>query len=443
MSLVATDAEQCIIGACLLGEILDLGALRPEDFGIDAHRDAFAHVQRMWAEKRPLDVVLFDDTLPEDSAAKREGLAYWGQCAANSFPSLALSYVGRVRDAAMRRRMLALADSIAAAAHNRSGDLLEQINAAAEGVAELSGEQAPKGARRINEVLDSHLTVIGDRWDGVVHGVDTGFIDLDRFMRFRAGNVIVLAARPAMGKTSLAMQFATHLAQHGPVFVSSQEMSEGELADRLLASRGQVWLSKIIGGEMNGEDHDRFHFAVGSLRDLPLYIDDSAGQSLAAIRAKVRAIHRKQPVAGVVIDYLQLMSGKGENRNSEVEALSRGFKAMAKEFACPVILLSQLNRGVEQRPNKRPQLSDLRDSGAIEQDADIVLMLYRDDVYHQNSLDAGTAELLVRKNRQGQTGFVRLTWVGAMTTFENCDYHAAKSVEVPPRPFKHNGGFGD
>lgn len=439
MNLVNIEAEQAVIGACLLGEVLEIDALLPEHFAVDSHREAFAFIATEWAKNHPVDVLALDAGLPEGSPAKNEGLGYWGQCASSSVPSMAMRYAGIVRECAIRREMVAVSSRLAEMAQQH-GPVIEHINAASEAIANLASGQVKKSARLIREVLDSHLAVIGDRWDGVVHGADTGFADLDRFMRFRPGNVIVLAARPSMGKTSCAMQFATHLAHQGPVFVSSQEMAEGELADRLLSSQGRISLSSVIGGGMSSDEHDRFHVAVGSLMDLPLYIDDSAGQTLADIRAKARAIHRVRPLKGIVIDYLQLMSGKGENRNSEVEALSRGFKAMAKEFGCPVILLSQLNRGVEQRPNKRPVLSDLRDSGAIEQDADIVLMLYRDEVYNPDSEDKGTAELLIRKNRQGKTGFVRLTWIGEMTMFGNCDYTDARQREQLPQKRR---GFDD
>lgn len=439
MSLINTEAEQAVIGACLLGEVLEIDALAPDHFAIESHREAFAFIVAEWAKSRAVDVLSLDASLPDGTAAKAEGLGYWGQCASSALPSMAQRYAAIVRDCAIRRQMVAVADKLAGMAQDR-GPVIDHINEASEAIANLANGQVKKGARRISEVLDSHLAVIGDRWDGVVHGADTGFADLDQFMRFRAGNIIVLAARPSMGKTSCAMQFAMHLAQQGPVFVSSQEMAEGELADRLLASQGRIKLASVIGGSMTSDEHDRFHYAVNSVRDLPLYIDDSAGQTLADIRTKARAIHRNNPLKAIVVDYLQLMSGKGENRNTEVEALSRGFKAMAKEFCCPVILLSQLNRGVEQRPNKRPVLSDLRDSGAIEQDADIVLMLYRDEVYHPDSPDVGTAELLVRKNRQGKTGFVRLTWIGEMTMFADCAYSDSRATQGNSRP---RGGFCD
>ncbi len=441
MNLINHEAEQYVIGACLLGEILELDALRPEYFAVEAHREAYTLISSEWARGHGVDVLSLDSGLP-DGPAKEQGIGYWGACVASALPSMAGRYAAIVRDCAIRREMTSVAGRLADMAH-QVGPVVEHINEASEAIAKLAEGNVKTGAKRLKDIFDNHLAVIGDRWNGVVHGLDTGFVDLDRHIRFRAGNVIVLAARPAMGKTSAAMQFATHLAQHGPVFVSSQEMADGELADRLISSAGRVKLSSVIGGQMEQEEHDRFHYAVGKLKDLPLYIDDSAGQTLADIRSKARAIHRNKPLKAIVVDYLQLMSGKGENRNSEVEALSRGFKAMAKEFECPVILLSQLNRGVEQRPNKRPHLADLRDSGAIEQDADIVLMLYRDEVYNPDSPDKGTAELLIRKNRQGQTGFVRLTWIGEMTMFADCDYQEARAFNDPQLKPYAKRGFDD
>lgn len=428
-------AEQIVIGCCLQGQIIadKLDGLQPEHFAIESHREAFATILRTWGQGRPLDAVTLDDCLP-DGAAKREGYGYWAECADAGYSSALLpGHVSTVRSKAARRALVATADEIASLAHSE-GRVDELMASASALLASISAGETRRGPRLIADVLREHLPSVGERWEGRRDGLMTGFADLDRALGgLRPGNLALIAARPAMGKTSLAMQIAANVAADRAVVVFSQEMADTELADRLIALKGNVDLAKVIRGGMNEDEHSRFNVGVMSLRDMPLYVDDEPAQRISDIRAKTMKVRRQREIGLVVVDYLQLMTGDGANRNAEIEQISRGLKALAKELACPVIALSQLSRKCEERPNKRPMLSDLRDSGAIEQDADIVLMIYRDDVYNPSSPDAGTAEILIRKNRQGAVGEVRLAWRGEITAFANCAYQASRRAESAPQ----------
>ncbi|NMF98406.1 replicative DNA helicase [Aromatoleum toluolicum] len=442
MSLTSPAAEQTIIGCCLQGQILAdrVAGLLPEHFAVESHREAFSAILAAWHQGRPVDPVSLDDTLKgrSDSA----GLAYWVECAEHGY-SLAMlpAHVSTVRDKATRRALLAAADEIASLAHG-NGDIREHVASAAAAVSKLVDGTVTRGPRLIGDVLRDYMPEMGARWEGRNDGLMTGFADLDAKLRgLRAGNLVLIAARPAMGKTALAMQIAANVSHGGVVVAFSQEMAETELADRLLASAGHVALDRIIGGGMTSDDHDRFAGAVGRVQGMRLYIDDQPAQRISDIRAKTQSVRRKHPIALVVVDYLQLMAGDGANRNAEIEQISRGLKALAKELGCPVIALSQLSRKCEERPNKRPMLSDLRDSGAIEQDADIVMMIYRDEVYNPDSPDKGTAEVLIRKNRQGQIGDVRLTWLGEYTSFADCSYQGSREESQPMR--RRSRGFDE
>lgn len=435
MSLFSFAAEQTVIGCCLQGNILadELAGITPEHFAVEAHRLAFAVIRSEWDKGRPVDAVLLDDVL-NASVAQHEGLAYWVECADAGYSRAMLpAHVSTLRDKAARRALMAAADQIASLAQS-DGDVREHVATAAGIVSKMLDGTATRGPRLVADVLRDYLPEIGERWGGRRDGLMTGFADLDAKLRgLRPGNLVLIAARPAMGKTSLAMQIAAHAAESGVVVAFSQEMADTEIVDRLMSSIGNVPLSKIIDGQLSEFDHDRFANAVGKAKSLNLYIDDQPAQRITDIRAKAHSVRRRHAISLVVVDYLQLMTGDGSNRNAEIEQISRGLKALAKELACPVIALSQLSRECEKRPNKRPMLSDLRDSGAIEQDADIVMMIYRDEVYNPDSPDVGTAEVLIRKNRQGQTGDVRLAWRGEYTAFANCEYQESRQQQAAPR----------
>lgn len=435
MSLYSLAAEQIVIGCCLQGQVLSdaLAGITADHFAVESHRTAFAVIRSEWDKGRPVDPIRLDDLLTA-SDVHNDGIGYWFECAEAGYSVAMLpSHLATLRNKATRRQLLAAADQIAALAHDQ-GDIREHVASAAGIVSKMLDGTVTKGARLLADVLRDYLPEMGERWEGRKDGLMTGFRDLDAKLRgLRPGNLVLIAARPAMGKTSLAMQIGANVSEGGVVVAFSQEMADTELVDRLMASIGRIPLTSIIDGKLTRDDHDRFANAMRKAKELRLYIDDQPAQRISDIRAKVQAVRRKHAISLVVVDYLQLMTGDGSNRNSEIEQISRGLKALAKELGCPVIALSQLSRECEKRPNKRPMLADLRDSGAIEQDADIVMMIYRDEVYNPDSPDKGTAEVLIRKNRQGQTGDVRLTWLGEFTSFADCDYQQSRAQECAPR----------
>jgi replicative DNA helicase len=272
----------------------------------------------------------------------------------------------------------------------------------------------------------------------------TGFSALDAKLSggFRRGNLVIIAGRPGMGKTALAAGIAFNAASSNvPTLFLSMEMGDTELADRLIAIAGRVPLDDILAGNMSGDAGDRIMAGTARLHELPLLIDEQGGLTFFDIASKARSVKRQHGLGLLVIDYIQLASGEGDTRNSQIEGITRGLKALAKELQTPIVALSQLSRNCETRPNKRPMLSDLRESGAIEQDADAVLMRYREDYYHPDSPDAGTAEIIVAKNRQGATGMARLSYIANQTRFETLDLDWRPAAVDRPFAQKKRRGF--
>lgn len=445
--LYSPEAEQAIIGCCLRAEIIEdrVSGLLPEHFAEQAHAEAFRAILGLWRHGRPADILALDESLP-NGAAKSRGLGYWAECAQAGFSYAMLpQHVRIVRDKHARRELLALSNRIAGMVHERR-DTASCAAEAAALIAKLAdGQSGDTGPQHIADLMAEHLNHMAARWDGSLPGLSTGFLDLDKALGgggLRGGQLVYLAARPSMGKTSLAMQIANSIAQRddaaGVAVCFSQEMAAGELCDRLVSLNGRIELSKVIEGVqedgrgLSSEDHDRIHLAMTRVSQMRLYVDDTPGLRMSELRSRVMRVRRSHPVSVVVVDYLQLMSGEGDqrgaNRNSEIEQISRGLKGLAKELDCPVIALSQLSRECEKRPDKRPMMSDLRDSGSIEQDADIVAFIYRDEVYHPDTAFKGIAEILIRKNRQGKTGMVPLVWLGQFTMFADCaNYYEIRS----------------
>ena len=266
--------------------------------------------------------------------------------------------------------------------------------------------------------------------------IETGFREMDKFLcgGFSKQEMVVLASKTGIGKTAFALNVAAHIAKTKTVLFLSQEMSTGELIDRLFASLGQIPLSAVLSGRLTDEEYDGLTRATTAIEQLKLHIDDQGGLTLADVRSKARRVKQMHGLDVVFLDYLQLMTGSGANRNAEIEEISRGLKNLAKELNIVVVCLSQLNRAVEQRPNKMPVMSDLRDSGSIEQDANIIMFLHRDEVYDPDTPAAGFADLLIRKNRQGQTGNLTMKYIGEQTRF--CETTERKPEEVKTRKTK-------
>jgi len=330
------------------------------------------------------------------------------------------------------RRLLAAGDEIAAAALNPQGrdvkQLLDEAEAKIFEIAE-AGARSRQGFESIQPVLGRVVDRITELYDSNnpsdVTGLPTGFVDLDqKTSGLHPGDTVVVAGRPSMGKTAFALNIAEHVAIHIglPVAIFSMEMPAEQLALRFLSSYGRLDQHRVRTGKLNEDEWDRLTHALGPLHEAPIYIDDSGGLTAVDLRARARRLYRQCGKLGlVVIDYLQLMSAvrQGENRATEISEISRSIKALAKELAVPVIAISQLSRKPEERNDKRPLMSDLRESGAIEQDADLILMMYRDEYYNQDSKDKGIAEVNIGKQRNGPTGTIRLTFLGEYTRFEN------------------------
>jgi len=432
----SVEAEQSILGGLLLDNqaldrVSDLVA--EDDFYRFDHRLIWQHIARLINLPRPADVVtVFESLVAAGKADEVGGLAYLNALAHN-VPSAAniRHYAEIVRERAMLRRLIAVMDEIAASAFNPQGKEARQLLDEAESKVFQIAQEGARGAAGF-QGIQPLLAQVMDRLDELYHregnsditGIPTGFTDLDRMTSgLQAGDLIIVAGRPSMGKTSLAMNIGEHVAiREGlPVAVFSMEMGAVQLALRMLGSVGMIDQHRLR-TRLAENDWPRVTHAVQQMQAGQIYIDETPALSVMEVRARARRLARQcGKLSLIVIDYLQLMtgSGRGENRATEISEISRSLKSLAKELNCPLIALSQLNRSLEQRPNKRPVMSDLRESGAIEQDADLILFIYRDEVYHADSPDKGTAEIIIGKQRNGPIGTVRMTFQGACTRFVN------------------------
>ncbi|WP_371322654.1 replicative DNA helicase [Dechloromonas sp. ZY10] len=433
------EAEQSVLGGLMLDNqawdrISDL--LVDSDFYRDEHKRIFRQIRNLLESARPADVVTVAEALDAAGDAERTGgLAYLGELAANT-PSAAniKRYAEIVRERSVLRQLVATADEIAGDALNPLGrdaeTLLDEAERKIFAIAE-AGAGHNEGFVHINPLLTQVVEKIQELHDrdnpSDITGVPSGFIDLDqKTSGMQPGDLIIVAGRPSMGKTAFAINIAEYVAVETglPVGIFSMEMGGAQLAQRMLASIGRLNSQNLRTGRMNDDEWSRLSFALGKLHEAPIYIDETGGLSPANLRARARRLARQYggKLGLLVIDYIQLMSGnrQGENRATEVSEISRAIKSLAKELHVPIIALSQLSRKVEERTDKRPMMSDLRESGAIEQDADVILMMYRDEYYNRDNPDnKGMAEVIIGKQRNGPTGTVRLAFIGEFTRFEN------------------------
>jgi len=431
------EAEQSVLGGLLLDNsawdrIADF--LGEDDFYRYDHRVIFQHLVKLINATKPADVITVFEALSSSGKAEEVGgLTYLNALAQNT-PSAAniRRYAEIVRDRGVLRRLITVADEIATQALNPQGKEVKQLLDEAESKIFAIAEEGARGAQGF-QAIQPLLTQVVERIDELynrdnqndITGVPTGFIDLDRMTSgLQPGDLIIVAGRPSMGKTAFSLNIGENVAIDSglPVAVFSMEMGSAQLAMRMLGSVGRLDQSRLRIGKLNDEDWPRLTHAIQKMNDAQLYIDETPALSPIELRARARRLARQCGKLGlIIIDYLQLMSGSspGENRATEISEISRNLKGLAKELGCPVIALSQLNRSLEQRPNKRPVMSDLRESGAIEQDADVILFIYRDQVYNPDSPDKGTAEIIIGKQRNGPIGTVRLTFLGEYTKFDN------------------------
>lgn len=436
------EAEQSVLGGLLLDnmafdKIADIAS--ETDFYRDEHRRIYRHISKLLERGKPVDAVTVAESLDiAGESGETGGLAYLGELAANT-PSASniRRYAEIVRERAILRQLVSAGDEIAGSAFNPLGrdakQLLDEAEARVFAIAE-SGFRHQSGFQHIDPLLTQvveRIQELHDRDDpSEITGMPTGYHDLDtRTAGLQPGDLLIVAGRPSMGKTSFALNIGEHVAiEVGlPVAVFSMEMGGTQLAMRMLSSVGRLDAHRVRTGRLNDDEWERLTFALGKMHEAPLYIDETAALNPIDLRARARRLYRQCGKLGlIIVDYLQLMAsshpGGGENRATEISEISRSLKALAKELNVPVMALSQLNRSLEQRPNKRPVMSDLRESGAIEQDADVIMFIYRDEVYNPDTPDKGTAEIIIGKQRNGPIGTVRLTFLGEYTRFEN---HAA------------------
>ncbi len=431
------EAEQSVIGGLMLdNSAWDLVADRviEEDFYRGDHRLIFRAIQGLAEQAKPFDVITLTEWLESRNEAEQAGgLAYLGMLAKNT-PSAAniRHYADIVRERSILRQLVHASNQIAESAYDPQGQEVPQILDHAEQVVFQiadQGARTQKGYESVRTLLSRAVDRIDALYNsdkGTVTGLATGFVDFDqKTTGLQKSDLIIVAGRPAMGKTSFAMNIAEYAAvkQAASVAVFSMEMSGEQLAMRLISSLGRINSNKIRTGQLEEDDWQYLIKAVDKLKDSKIFIDDTPALTPTELRSRVRRIAREHGVDLVVIDYLQLMQGstqgRMENRATEISEISRSLKAMAKEMDIPVIALSQLNRSLESRPNRRPVMSDLRESGAIEQDADLIVFIYRDEVYNEDSADKGIAEIILGKQRNGAIGTIKVNFQGEYTRFEN------------------------
>ncbi|MBP6103781.1 MAG: replicative DNA helicase [Gammaproteobacteria bacterium] len=433
----SVEAEQAVLGGLMLdNHAWDRVAdrLLEYDFYRMDHRAIYRAMADLALQSKPIDIITVSEALEGSHALDTVGgLAYLGNLA-KSTPTSAniVAYADIVRERSIMRRLIEIGGEITESAFHAAGrsasELLDDAERKVFAIAEQGGRSVQTGPQAIATVLARTI----DRIDTIFHagssitGISTGFNDFDKLTcGLQASDLIVVAGRPSMGKTTFAMNIAEHAAMKNPdsaVLIFSMEMPADLLAMRLLASMGRVDHQKIRSGQLEEADWPRLSSAISLLSAKKLLIDDSGSLSPLEIRARARRVAREQGSLGlIVIDYLQLMRvpGRNEHRAAEISEISRSLKSLARELNVPVIALSQLNRSLEQRPDKRPMMSDLRESGAIEQDADLIAFVYRDEVYNKDSNDKGTAEIIIGKQRNGPIGMTRLTFLGQYARFDN------------------------
>lgn len=428
------EAEQSVLGGLMLDntawdQIADI--VDEDDLYRRDHRLIFRAIRELASHSHPYDVITLSEWLKNINELENAGgLAYLGTLAKNT-PSAAniKAYAGIVRERSILRQLIRVGTDIASSAFNPEGsDSAQLLDEAEKRVFEIAehGSHGKRSFASIKHLVARAMERIDTLFqsDNPLTGIPTGFNDLDEMTSgLQAADLIIVAGRPSMGKTSFAMNIAEHAAIKTklPVAIFSMEMPGEQLAMRMMSSLGRIDQHHVRTGKLDDDDWPRLTSAVGILAEAPLFIDDTPALSPSELRARARRLSREHGLGMIVIDYLQLMQvpGNKETRATEISEISRSIKALAKELNVPIIALSQLNRNLEQRPNKRPVMSDLRESGGIEQDADLIMMIYRDEVYNEDSPDKGVAEISIVKQRNGPIGITRLTFLAQYTRFEN------------------------
>ncbi|MCK5889740.1 MAG: replicative DNA helicase [Methylococcales bacterium] len=430
------QAEQSVLGGLMLDNqtwdsIADKVIV--EDFYRKDHRLIFSTIEQLAEKQEPFDVITLSESLEAIGELKTAGGLAYLAILAKETPSAAniVAYAKIVRDRSVLRQLIHVGTDISDSAFNTEGrdtsDLLENAEREVFKIAEQRQRGEAGGFKSIKNLLASAVDKIETMYEqeGNITGASTGFTDFDELTSgLQPADLIIVAGRPSMGKTTIAMNMAENVAIQGDkaVAVFSMEMPGDSLAMRMMSSLGRIDQNKVRTGKLEDDEWPRLTSAINLLAETKLFIDDTPALTPTEVRARARRLTREHGQLGlIVLDYLQLMQSpsSGESRVQQISDISRGLKALAKELNVPVVALSQLNRNLEQRPNKRPVMSDLRESGAIEQDADLIVFVYRDEVYNEDSPDKGIAEIIIGKQRNGPLGTVRLTFQGKYTKFEN------------------------
>ncbi len=440
------EAERSVLGSMLIdNEVIHriIELLSNETFYREAHRKIFNAIIDLYQRNEPADLVTVTTELKSKGQLEEVGGAAYLSSLVDEVPTSAnaASYARIVREKALRRLLIDGATEIAHRGYQEEGNVDEFVDQAERIILEVAQRRIRPGFASVKDIVKDSFKAIEQLYERkeLLTGLPTGYKDLDRITcGFQKSDLIVIAGRPSMGKTALALniaEFAAVEAGH-KVAIFSLEMSKEQLVQRLLCSRAEVDASKLRGGFLSEGDWPRLTRAAGLLSEAPIFIDDTPALNVLEIRAKARRLMREHGLDLIVVDYLQLMRGMGrmESREREISEISRSLKALAKELNVPVLALSQLNRGVEARHDKRPQLSDLRESGAIEQDADVITFIYRDEMYNKESPDTGKAEVIVGKQRNGPTGKVMLAFRGSLTRFDDLAHGPDEYVSPGPMP---------
>ncbi|MEM9745946.1 MAG: replicative DNA helicase [Actinomycetota bacterium] len=431
------QAEESVLGALLLSReaigVVGEAGLSASDFYNPANQHVFDSIRSIYSTSGPVDVVTVSDELRRHGLLDEVGGIERLNELQNATPSVsgAEHYAQIVMDTALLRRLIQTAGEITELAFNEPDDARKAVDEAESRIFQIADEKVSDTTRPINELLNLTMDQLEENFErgDIITGTATGYDDLDELLSgLQPSTLNIVGARPAMGKTAFGLGLATHIAKNDgrPVLVFSLEMGHAELTQRILSSEAKVDSTKLRTGRLTEADWSKIGLAVGRL-ECPLFLDDNPQVTVMEIRAKARRLKAQHGgLACIVIDYLQLMSGSGkpENRQLEVSEISRNLKVLARELECPIVALSQLSRQLEARSDKRPMLADLRESGSLEQDADVVMFLYRDEVYNEESPDKGSAEVIVAKHRAGPIGTKRLVFLGQYTRFDN----AARSI---------------
>lgn len=423
-------AEQAVLGSMLVDKdavIAAIETLKPEDFYREDNKEIYSAMYELYNNGKHIDMITVKDELVLRGSLEKIGNLEYLSTLIDSVPTTSNieSYVKIVEEKSTIRNLIKAANDILKMSYSGTEEVDSIIEQAEKEIFDVLQNRNSRGYASLKEILITAFDNIEKLYQskGKISGIESGFIDLDgKISGLNPSDLIIIAARPAMGKSAFVLNIASYVAMHKtPVMVFSLEMSKEQLVNRVLCSESEVDSMKLRNADLSSEDWLKLGEASSKLAEVPLYIDDTPGLSSAELRAKCRKAKLEKNIGLVIIDYLQLMESKNKSssRQQEISEISRSLKILAKELSIPVIALSQLSRATESRTDHRPMLSDLRESGAIEQDADIVMFIHREDYYNQDTEKKNIAEVIISKNRSGSTGTVELAWLGQYTKFAN------------------------